>query len=98
MPNISITGEVSGLKIPNSISKEYKAHYPLTWPHRAVDWRMDRWIKRRGLSTLANTLCVMFARLLLDSVQNGGRISVCANDLFDFNCNVSQNPSVIDPP
>jgi hypothetical protein len=27
VPNISITGEVTGVKIPDSISKEYKAHY-----------------------------------------------------------------------
>ena len=27
VPNISITGEVTGIKIPDSISKEYKAHY-----------------------------------------------------------------------
>ena len=27
VPNISITGELSGVKIPDSISKEYKAHY-----------------------------------------------------------------------
>lgn len=27
VPNISITGEFSGLKIPDSISEEYKAHY-----------------------------------------------------------------------
>lgn len=27
VPNISITGELSGLKIPDSISKDYKAHY-----------------------------------------------------------------------
>jgi hypothetical protein len=27
VPNISITGEVTGLKIPDSISKQYKAHY-----------------------------------------------------------------------
>ena len=27
VPNISITGELTGLKIPDSVSKEYKAHY-----------------------------------------------------------------------
>ena len=27
VPNISITGELTGVKIPDSISKEYKAHY-----------------------------------------------------------------------
>jgi hypothetical protein len=27
VPNISITGEVTGVKIPDSISKQYKAHY-----------------------------------------------------------------------
>jgi hypothetical protein len=27
VPNISITGEFTGVKIPDSISKEYKAHY-----------------------------------------------------------------------
>lgn len=27
VPNISITGEISGFKIPDSISKRYKAHY-----------------------------------------------------------------------
>jgi hypothetical protein len=27
VPNISITGEVTGVKIPDSVSKEYKAHY-----------------------------------------------------------------------
>jgi hypothetical protein len=27
VPNISITGELTGIKIPDSISKEYKAHY-----------------------------------------------------------------------
>lgn len=27
VPNISITGEVTGIKIPDSISEEYKAHY-----------------------------------------------------------------------
>ncbi|MBS1816670.1 MAG: hypothetical protein JSU08_01960 [Acidobacteria bacterium] len=27
VPNISITGELSGFKIPDSISKQYKAHY-----------------------------------------------------------------------
>jgi len=27
VPNISVTGEVTGVKIPDSISKEYKAHY-----------------------------------------------------------------------
>ena len=27
MPNISITGELSGFKIPDSVSKQYKAHY-----------------------------------------------------------------------
>lgn len=27
VPNISITGELTGIKIPDSVSKEYKAHY-----------------------------------------------------------------------
>jgi hypothetical protein len=27
VPNISITGELTGVKVPDSISKEYKAHY-----------------------------------------------------------------------
>jgi hypothetical protein len=27
VPNISITGEVTGIKIPDSVSKDYKAHY-----------------------------------------------------------------------
>jgi hypothetical protein len=27
VPNISVTGEVTGVKIPDSISKQYKAHY-----------------------------------------------------------------------
>lgn len=27
VPNISITGEISGFKIPDSVSKQYKAHY-----------------------------------------------------------------------
>ena len=27
VPNISITGELTGIKIPDSISKEYKAHF-----------------------------------------------------------------------
>jgi hypothetical protein len=27
VPNISVTGELTGIKIPDSVSKEYKAHY-----------------------------------------------------------------------
>jgi hypothetical protein len=27
VPNISVTGEVTGIKIPDSVSKDYKAHY-----------------------------------------------------------------------
>src|SRR5688572_2151168 len=27
LPNVSVTGEVTGVKIPDSISKDYKAHY-----------------------------------------------------------------------